>query len=142
MTQSMAFLDDSIDFNKDVGLIVENSTDTSPLLTDRHRGALQADAAQLVDRFTDIYKDCEENSAVVQTVEMIELLVMENKHEVLGVSPKALQAILDLLRDKIVLAQQEYDDLDQQKEQFKEIHLLRDHCRELESDKERLQVFE
>ena len=36
----------------------------------------------------------------------------------------------------------EYDDLESQKEQFKEIELLRQFCRELESDKERLQTFE
>ena len=57
-------------------------------------------------------------------------------------SPDALKSIFELLRDKIVEAKSEYDELDLQKEQFKEIHLLRQFCQELESDKERLQAFE
>ena len=33
----MAFLDDSIDFNKDMGtLVMESSSDITPLLTDRN----------------------------------------------------------------------------------------------------------
>ena len=75
-------------------------------------------------------------------VEMFEYLVVEEQHTILGVSPDALKKIFDLLRDKIVEVKAEYDELDLQKEQFKEIHLLRQFCQELESDKERLQTFE
>ena len=91
MTQSMAFLDDSIDFSAEPGITVETQNDISPLLTDRNmRNALQEDAKHLVELFTEIYTDCEENNAMVQVVEMMELLVMENKHEMLGVAPKSL----------------------------------------------------
>ena len=87
----MAFLDDSIDFSAEPGITVETQNDISPLLTDRNmRNALQEDAKHLVERFTEIYTDCEENNAMVQVVEMMELLVMENKHEMLGVAPKSL----------------------------------------------------
>ena len=53
-------------------------------------------------------------------------------------SPKALQDLLDLLRDKGNEARTDFEDLESQKEQFKEIHLLRKHCQEVESEKERL----
>ena len=73
---------------------------------------------------------------------MLEFLVNENQHEILGVSPKSLQGIFDLIKDKVTVARQEYQDLEDQKEQFKELHLMRDLVRELENDKERLQTFE
>lgn len=43
---------------------------------------------------------------------MLEYLVVENQHECLGVSPKALQDIFDLLRDKTIVAKIEYDELE------------------------------
>ena len=73
---------------------------------------------------------------------MLEFLVNENQHEILGVSPLALQSIFDLVRDKLADAREEYEDLEGEKEQFKEIHLMRDCIQELENDKERLQTFE
>jgi len=57
---------------------------------------------------------------------MLEFLVNENQHEILGVSPLALQSIFDLVRDKLADAREEYEDLEAEKEQFKEIHLMRD----------------
>jgi len=39
---------------------------------------------------------------------MIEFLVNENQHEILGVSPQSLQGIFDLIKDKITVARQEY----------------------------------
>lgn len=56
---------------------------------------------------------------------MFEYLVVENQHEILGVSPDALQSIFDLLRDKVNEVKSEFDELELQKEQFKEINLLR-----------------
>ena len=147
-TTSAAFLDDSIDFNRDAGgaIILEKSASTTSanLLTDRNlRSAMQEDATHLVERFTTSYKEQnEENTPIQQMVEMFEYLVVEEQHTILGVSPDALKKIFDLLRDKIVEVKVEYDELDLQKEQFKEIHLLRQFCQELESDKERLQTFE
>ena len=73
---------------------------------------------------------------------MLEYLVTENQHECLGVSPKALQDMFDLLRDKIVVAKVDWDELETQKHQFQEIELLRQHCRELEDDRERLATYE
>ena len=49
-------------------------------------------------------------------VEMFEYLVTEEQHTILGVSPDALKSIFELLRDKIVEAKSEYDELDLQKE--------------------------
>lgn len=43
---------------------------------------------------------------------MLEYLVTENQHECLGVSPKALQDMFDLLRDKIVVAKVDWDELE------------------------------
>ena len=103
---------------------------------------MQEDAAQLVSRFIATYKDCEENNAMAQLTEMFEYLVTENQHEILGVSPPSLQEILDLLRDKLGEVRIEYEELDTQKEQFKEIHLMREHCQQLEEQIETLQMFE
>ena len=99
---------------------------------------MQADAEELVRRFATTYKECEEGLAIRHLTEMLDYLVVENSHEQLGVSPKALQSILDLLRDKGNDARTDFEDLESQKEQFKEIHLLRKHCQDVESEKERL----
>ena len=56
---------------------------------------------------------------------MLEYLVTENQHECLGVTPDSLQEMFDLLRDKIILAKTDYEELETQKDQFKEIELLR-----------------
>ena len=103
---------------------------------------MQDDAKCILDRFQTTYKDCTENPAMLQVYEMLEYLVVENSHEVLGVCPQALQGILDLLRDKVVDVKSEYDDLETQKQQFQEIHVLKKYCEELQNDKERLQTFE
>ena len=79
---------------------------------------------------------------MVQVTEMLEYLVNENQHEALGVSPSALQSIFELIRDKNNAVRLEYEELESQKEQFKEISLLRQYCQEIENDKERLQAFE
>ena len=82
MTQSAALLDESIDFNRDVGQIsVENSASNvlEGAMTDRNmRSAMQEDAAQLVARFTATYKDCEENNSMAQLTEMFDYIVTEN----------------------------------------------------------------
>ena len=73
---------------------------------------------------------------------MFDLLINENQHECLGVTPDAVKDILDFLKDKIMLVKrdfQEYEDMDQQ---FQEIRLLRQHCQEIESDRDRLQTYE
>lgn len=117
-TQSAAFLDDSIDFNRDAGgaLILEHSAGqtTSVLLTDRNmRSAMQEDATRLVERFTADYKGSadEENTPIQQITEMFEFLVKEGQHEILGVSPEALQGIFDLLFDKVGEVKMDYDEL-------------------------------
>ena len=40
-------------------------------------------------------------------------------------SPSALKSIFDLMLDKVNEVKMDYDELVEQKEQFKEIHLLR-----------------
>ena len=47
---------------------------------------------------------------------MLEYLVVENAHECLGVSPKALVDLLDLLRDKAFEVKADYDSLNSQKD--------------------------
>lgn len=70
LASSAAFLDDSIDFNRDAGgaLILEKSASTTSanLMTDRNlRQAMQEDATSLVERFTTSYKvQSEENTPI------------------------------------------------------------------------------
>ena len=60
----MAFLNESIDFNRDersgqILRIEKSASQHSPLLTDRNlRDAMQLDAKKLVERFKEIYAEC------------------------------------------------------------------------------------
>ena len=77
-----------------------------------------------------------------QTTEMLDYLIAENQHEVLGVCPPALQEIFDLLRTKLTKAKSDFEDLEAQKQEFGELHILREHLKDVENEKERLQTFE
>jgi len=73
---------------------------------------MQEDAKRIVDNLVSSYKESKENSSIEQVYEMMEVLVIENQHECLGVSPEALKDIFDLVRDKIILAKQDFDELE------------------------------
>ena len=104
---------------------------------------MQEDAKRIAASLKTSYQEeVSESPAISQLTEMLEYLVVENHHEVLGVAPKSLQVIFDLLRDKSIIAKTDFEDLETQKEQYKEIELLRQHCQELEDDRERLATYE
>ena len=75
------------------------------------REALIEDAKRVVANFQSTYTEYADSAAIGQVTEMLEYLVVENQHECLGVAPKSLQDIFDLLRDKIVFAKTDYDEL-------------------------------
>ena len=103
---------------------------------------MQADAKRVLTNFTSTYDESAEGTSLNHVAEMLEYLVTENQHECLGVTPDSLQGMFDLLRDKILLAKADYEELETQKDQFKEIELLRQHCQEIEDDRERLATYE
>ena len=149
---SAAYLDESIDFAKDAGqLQIENSASLqhSPLLSDRNmRQALIDDAKRLVENFTNNYAKTagageeDESTAIAQLQEMMEYLVNENQHEALGVAPESLQKILEILKSKLLEARTDYDELDNQKEDFKELPVMKQHCQELQNEIDRLKSIE
>lgn len=98
-------------------------------MTDRNmRQAMQSDAKRVVTNFQSTYDENSEGSAINHATEMLEYLVVENQHECLGVTPESLSEMFDLLRDKVLIAKSDFEDLETQKESFKEIDLLRQHC--------------
>jgi len=104
-----------MDFGQQSALRVESAAVFAqlPLVSDRNvRSAMQEDAKRIVDNLVSSYKESKENSSIEQVYEMMEVLVIENQHECLGVSPEALKDIFDLVRDKIILAKQDFDELE------------------------------